>query len=71
MPKKLFLNRERSISTSQVPSVSREEPESEVASSGGNNHVSEIKEQLLFYILDETTKSFPKFNATWPIFYQV
>jgi len=64
MAKKMFLNRERATTTAQPPSISREEPEEAVASSSRNNHVSEIHEQLPFMILDETSKSFPKFNAT-------
>jgi len=64
MAKKLFLNRERAIPTAQVPSVSREEPESEVLFSDRNNPESEITERLPFYILSETSKSFSKFNAT-------
>jgi len=55
---------ERVIPTAQFPSVSREEPESEVASSIRNSPVSEISNQLPFLILNETSKSFPKFNAT-------
>jgi len=64
MAKKLFLNRERAIATAQVPSVSREEPESEVLFSDRNSPVSGITERLPFYILSETSKSFSKFNAT-------
>ena len=64
MSKKLFLNREKVIPTAQAPSVSREEPESEVASSSRNSPVSEISEQLPFIIFDETSNPFPKFNAT-------
>ena len=60
----MFLNRERATLNAQVPSISREEPESEVASSSRNNPMSEILEKLPFMILDETSKSFPKFNAT-------
>jgi len=60
----LFLNKERVIPTAQVPSVSKEDPDSEVASSGRNSPVSEITEHLPFIILEETRKSFPKFNAT-------
>jgi hypothetical protein len=36
MAKKVFLNRERAIQTVQAPSVSREEPDLEVASSSRN-----------------------------------
>ena len=64
MAKKLFLNRERAIPTGLVPSVSREEPESEVLFSDRNSPESEITERLPFYILSETSKSFSKFNAT-------
>ena len=64
MAKKMFLNRERATPTAQAPSISREEKESEVGFSSRNNHGSEIREQLPFMILDETSKSFPKFNAT-------
>ena len=64
MAEKKFLNGERAIANAQVPSVSREEPESEIASSSGNSPLSEIREQLPFLILDETMKSFPKFNST-------
>ena len=64
MAKKLFLNRERAIPTAQVPSVSREEPESEVLFSDRNSPESEITERLPFYILSETSKTFSKFNAT-------
>jgi hypothetical protein len=51
MAKELFLNRERVIPTAQAPSVSREDPESEVASSSRNSSLSEISEQLSFLIL--------------------
>ena len=64
MAKKMFLNRERNTPKAQVPSISREEPESEVATSSGNNLVSGIPEQLPFLIFDETSKPFPKFNAS-------
>ena len=57
MAKKVFLNRERAIPTTEVPSVSREE----IASTSRNNPVTE---QLPFLILDETSKSFENFNAT-------
>ena len=59
----MFLNRERPIPFGQVPSVRREEPDSELASSSvWNSPVSE--KQPPFKILNETSKSFPKFNAT-------
>jgi len=60
----MFLNRERATLNAEVPSISREEPESGVASSSRNNPMSEMREQLPFMILVETSKSFPKFNAT-------
>jgi len=50
----LFLKRERTTQTAQAPSISREEREEVVASSSRNNHVSEIRKQLHFMILDET-----------------
>jgi len=63
MAKKMFLNRERAIPSAQVPSVRREEQDTEITSSSvRNSPVSEI--QLPFKILDETSKSFPKFKAT-------
>ena len=63
MAKKMFLNRERVIPAAQAPFVRREEPDTEIASSSiWNSPVSE--KQLPFKILDETSKSFPKFNAT-------
>jgi len=52
------------IPNAQVPSVSREEPESEVLFSGRSSPVTEITERLPIYILSETSKSFSKFNAT-------
>jgi hypothetical protein len=57
MAKKVFLNRERAIPSAQTPSLSREE----IASTSRNNQLSE---QLPFMFLNETSKSFPKFNAT-------
>jgi len=57
MANKVFLSRERAIPSAQTPSVSREE----IDSTCRNNPLSE---QLSFMILDETSKSFPKFNAT-------
>ena len=64
MAKKLFPNREWAITTAEVPSISREEPVSEVAYSGRNSPVSEITKRLPFFILSETSKLFSKFNAT-------
>jgi hypothetical protein len=65
MAKKLFLNRERAIPTAQVPSLTKEEPDSEVASSSSRNSPVLVRSgQLTFSILDETFKSFQKFNAT-------
>ena len=59
----LRVNRERAIPSAQVPSVRREEPDTEIApSSFRNSPVAE--KQLPFKILDETSKSFLKFNAT-------
>jgi hypothetical protein len=65
MAKKLFLNRKRAIPTSELPSVRREDPDLGVASSySRNSPVAETAVQLPFITLDETSKSFPKFNAT-------
>ena len=57
MAKKVFLSREKAIISAQALSVSRVE----IASTSGNNPLSE---QLPFLNLDETSKFFPKFNAT-------
>jgi len=65
MAKKLFLNREGAIPTAHVFSVSREGPELEAVSAIRSSPVSGITEQLPFLFFDETTKSFPKFNANW------
>ena len=59
MAKKLFLNKERAIPTAQVPSISLEEPESEVLFSDGNSPVSEITERLPFYIFLKRVNLFP------------
>ena len=42
--------------------------QADVASSSMNNHVSEIRIQLHFMILDEIGESFPKINASGRIF---
>jgi hypothetical protein len=60
----MFLNRERAIPTAQASSVSREEAVLDVASSSRNTSELETTEQLPFIILDETSKSFTKFNTT-------
>ena len=57
MAKKVFLNRERAIPTADTPSVSR----AGIPSTSRNISVSE---QLPLRILDQNSKSFPKFNAT-------
>ena len=54
-------NRTRAIPTTEAPSVSREDI---VPSTSRNISASETTEQLPFRILDETFKSFPKFNTT-------
>ena len=61
MAKKIILNRARAIPTPEAPSVSREEI---AHSSSRNISASETAEELPFRILDETSKSFTKFNAT-------
>jgi hypothetical protein len=60
----LFLLRERAIPTAPTPSVTSGSSESSIASTGGNSSVFDTTEQLPFKILDETSKSFPKFKAT-------
>jgi len=57
MAKKVFVNRERAIPSPQTTSESREE----ITSTSRYNPLSE---QLPFMIVDETSNSFPKFNAT-------
>ena len=64
MANKMFLNTGMAIPNVQVPSVSREEPDSEVASSSRNILGSGTTEQPPFMILDEKSKAFPKFNTT-------
>ena len=61
MAKKMFLNRERAIPTTEIPSVSREEI---APSTSRNISASETTKQQPFRIKDETFKSFPKFNTT-------
>jgi len=61
MAKKMILNRARAISTTVAPSVSREDI---APSTSRNIPASETAKQLPFRILDETFKSFPKFNTT-------
>ena len=59
----MFVNRELAIPSAQVPSVRRDKPDTKIASSSiWNSPVSE--KQLPLKILDETSKSFPKFNAS-------
>jgi hypothetical protein len=65
MAKKLFLERERAMFTAEAPSLSREDPDSVIASSSNRNSpVLGTTRRLPFMILDETSKSFPKCNAT-------
>jgi len=61
MAKKMILNRARAIPTTEAPSVSREDI---APSTSRNISASETTKQLPFRILDETFKSFPKFNKT-------
>ena len=64
MAKKVFLITERAIPTVHAPSISREQPDSGMPSTSRNNSESEITKELPFLILDETSKTFPKFNTT-------
>jgi len=59
MTKRMFSNRQRAIPTA----LNRDEEEI-APSSSRNSLVSETTEQLLFKILDETSKSFRNYNAT-------
>jgi len=61
MATKKILKRASVITTIEAPCVSREE---KAPSSSRNIAASETAELLPFKILDETSKTFPKFNAT-------
>jgi len=61
MAKKMILNRARAIPTTEAPFVSRKDM---APSTSRNIHPSETAKQLPFRILNETFKSFPKFNTT-------
>ena len=61
MAKKMILNRTRAIPTTETPSVSRQDI---APSTSRNISASETAKQRPFRILDETFKSFPKFNTT-------
>jgi hypothetical protein len=59
------LERKRAIPAAEAPSLSGEELDSGIAtSSGRNSPVLWTTCQLPFTILEETSKTFPKFNAT-------
>jgi hypothetical protein len=64
MAKKLFLDRHREFPTSEVPSVMEERTQSETVLPDRSSPEPEMLDELPFQILDETSKSFPKFNAT-------
>ena len=64
MAQKIFLNRQKANPTTQVPTISRKHTDPAIASSSKNILGSGTSVQLPFRILDETTKSFPKFNET-------
>jgi hypothetical protein len=63
MAKKMFLTRQRAIPTTEIPPVTAGRTELEAGPSSGSTS-SRRADELPFMILDETTKSFPKFNAT-------
>jgi hypothetical protein len=65
MAKKMFLTRQRAIPTTEIPPVTAGRTELEAGPSSGSTS-SRWADELPFMILDETTKSFPKFNATGP-----
>jgi hypothetical protein len=65
MAKKLFLEREREMHAAEAISLSWKESDSEIASSSGRKSpVLGTTRQLPFTILEETSNTFPKFNAT-------
>jgi hypothetical protein len=64
MAKKLFLLRERAIATARAPSVNSGSSESIIASTSRYSLVFDTTLQLPFKVLDETSKSLPKFIAT-------
>jgi hypothetical protein len=59
----MFLTRQRAIPTTEVPPVNVGRKESEASPSSGSTSP-RMADELPFMISDETTKSFPKFNAT-------
>jgi len=63
MPKKLFLSMERGIPSVQLPSVSKEKPDSEVPFCSRKCLVSETTKHLPILILVEISKPFLQFNA--------
>ena len=63
MTMKKLWNGHRDNPTAEVPSVSRGQADSKIASPSRNSLVSETAVWLLFVILDETLKSFPKFKV--------
>ncbi len=64
MAKKMFLNRQEALSTTQVPTISRNRTKHAIASYSRNIVGLGTSVQLPFRILDETSKRFPKFNVT-------
>jgi hypothetical protein len=64
MAKKMFMNRQRAFPTSEVPSLTEGRTEPEASSPDINNPALETAVELPFEILDETSKSYPKFNST-------
>ena len=60
----MFLNRQKAIPITQVPTVSRNRTQPAIESSSRNILGSGTSVQLPFRSLDVTSTSFPKFNAT-------
>ena len=60
----MFLNKQKAIPTTQVPTISRNHMQPAKTSSRRNILGSGRSEQLLVRIFDETSKTRPKFNAT-------
>jgi hypothetical protein len=64
MAKRMLLDRQRAIPTTEVPLVSAGRTESEADPSDRSTQLSGTADELPFVILEETIKSFRKFNAT-------
>jgi hypothetical protein len=59
-----MLTRQKDIHTSPMPAISKNRTQSRITSSNRNTLGPEMAVQLPYRILEVTTKTFPKFNAT-------